>query len=160
MVGTLGAFVAAPMAVDRELSVAYVELAAGPNLVPAIVLGICWSLTSIALTVGMAWMLDHFKAPWGKIRRRVVLVAGAMLLVGVIFTGSLFASGTMSSAIADTRGITSAAELPAFVIVWVGVAATIGGLLGLVLAALPIPTKNDRARLAAANVEHEPHVHA
>lgn len=155
MVGTLGAFVAAPMAVDRDLGVAYGTLAAGPNLVPAVVWGVCWTLVSIALTLGAAWTFDAVGASSGTIRQRIVLVASAMLLVGVILAGTLVASGTMSNAIADTGGSPSlAAELPAFVIVWVGVVSMVVGLLALVLAGVPIPTKNDRASVPA---EHEPH---
>lgn len=157
-VGALGALVAAPLAVDRDLSFAYRELAESLNFVPAIVFGACWILVSIALTVGVASIFHTVESSSGTIRRRIVVVAGAMLLVGAILAGSLFVSGTMSNAIADTGGSPSvAAELPALVIVWIGVLSMIGGFLALNLAAVSIPTKNDRKTVHAA---HEPHQHA
>lgn len=137
VVGAIATFLIAPLAVSRNLRVAYGEIAASPNLFPAVLWGAIWALLSIVVTIAAAWLLASVEPPSNSLSRRLVGFGGCALLVGSVLASSLLASGTMSNAIADAGGSTTgAAELPAFVIVWVGFVSAVGGIIALALSAV------------------------
>lgn len=142
--GLAAVFLVAPLAVDARLEVAYSRLNASPNLVAAISYGIVWALLAVAITAGVA----HIAKPASRPAARV---GACLLVVGLLLSGLILSSGTMSNAIADSSPSNwAAAELPAWVLGWVGTTSLVLAVAALLITAWQVA--RDRRRHDAAPV--------